>query len=547
MTRRDWMKAGMSGTAGLMLGAEGRPSAKGGADDASVQKTTPFKTTPFLDRLPIMPVKQYKAEGPGCESSLETGFSRSGEHQYWDQFAPYCAYEMRVKESKQRFHRDLPDTTIWGYDGIFPGPTFHARYGQPGFVRFYNELPARHRGFGIPSITTHLHNAHTAPESDGNPSNFFDAGTTWDNHYPNVLPGFSTGVNGGKGDPTETLGTLWYHDHRQDFTAQNTYAGLEGFYLLFDELDCNDETHPNGLGLPSGEFDVPLLFADRVFGADGNLVYDFFALDGILGDKYTVNGKVQPFMEVKRRKYRFRLLDGGPSRFYTFALSDGTPLIQIANDGNLLPQPVARPYVTCGVAERHDVIVDFSKYPNGTKLYLTNRANQISGRGPEKNLLTPGIQLLEFRVKGSAPEVDHSRIPAFMRALPSIDLSSVVNTRTWVFGRANGGWAVNGKPYNPNVPLAQVKRNTREVWILRNDSSAWSHPVHIHFEEHQILSRNGKPCPPFEGRKDVAVLGPTEEVQIYFNFRDYLGPYPMHCHNTVHEDHAMMIRWDMVE
>ena len=35
-------------------------------------------------------------------------------------------------------------------------------------------------------------------------------------------------------------------------------------------------------------------------------------------------------------------------------------------------------------------------------------------------------------------------------------------------------------------------------------------------------------------------------MRIYVKFRDYSGRYVMHCHNVVHEDHAMMIRFDLV-
>jgi FtsP/CotA-like multicopper oxidase with cupredoxin domain len=75
----------------------------------------------------------------------------------------------------------------------------------------------------------------------------------------------------------------------------------------------------------------------------------------------------------------------------------------------------------------------------------------------------------------------------------------------------------------------------------------WSHPVHIHFEEGRILSRNGRAPPLHErGRKDVYVISPGEELRLVLKFRDYTGKYMMHCHNLVHEDHAMMIRWDIV-
>ncbi len=41
-------------------------------------------------------------------------------------------------------------------------------------------------------------------------------------------------------------------------------------------------------------------------------------------------------------------------------------------------------------------------------------------------------------------------------------------------------------------------------------------------------------------------LDPNATVELYMRFRDYKGIYPMHCHNVVHEDHAMMVMWKIV-
>jgi len=292
--------------------------------------------------LPILPVAQPVLTldvVPQQNSVL--GEAPRAPHQHWNEFLPRKFYAIHEREADHSFHPDMPLNKIWGFNGIFPGPTFHARYGEPIVVRFYNDLPANHVGFGMPQTTTHLHNAHAGSESDGFPGDFYDSGLFKDNHYPNVLAGFSSGPFKGQGDPREAMGTLWYHDHRVDFTAQNTYKGLVGFYLLFDELDSGDETDPNpqAFRLPSGEFDIPLVFADKQFTPDGDLFFDVFNFDGILGDKFTVNGVIQPFLKVARRKYRFRLLDAGPSRFYEFFLSSGQPFLYIANDGNLLRGP----------------------------------------------------------------------------------------------------------------------------------------------------------------------------------------------------------------
>ena len=105
---------------------------------------------------------------------------------------------------------------------------------------------------------------------------------------------------------------------------------------------------------------------------------------------------------------------------------------------------------------------------------------------------------------------------------------------------------MNGKIFREDEIRATVKCNTREIWKFKNGGGGWSHPIHTHYEEFRTLTRNGQATPAFErGRKDVSVLGPGEETEVLFNFRDFHGKYVTHCHNVVHEDHAMMIRFDI--
>ncbi len=507
------------------------------SDDNQEVKSPP--TRPFVVELPIIPVAQaVPALNPAPDINPVAGEAPRAPHQRWNEFLPRKFYDIHEREADHSFHPDLPLSKIWGYNGLFPGPTFHARYGEPIVVRFRNELPANHVGFGSPEIITHLHGGHTASESDGWPGDFYASGLFKDNHYPNFFAG---------GDPREAEGTLHYHDHRVDFTAQNVYKGLHGFYLLFDALDSGDETDPNpqAFRLPSGEFDIPLVIEDKQFTPDGELFFDPFEFDGFLGDKFVVNGVIQPFLKVARRKYRFRLLNSGPSRFYQFFLSSGQPFIQISNDGNLLPRPLTVASVRLSVAERADVIIDFSNYRIGDQIFLLNRLAQDDGRGPNGDLLNPGTPLLRFDVDRDAP--DPSRVPDTLRPLPEIDLTQVARVRRWEFKRDQGAWSVNGEFFNLNEVRAAPKQGTAEIWVLENGGGGWSHPIHIHLEEFQILSRNGQPPSPVEvARKDVVELGPGDEVRVFMRFRDFLGKYPAHCHNTVHEDHAMMFRWDVV-
>jgi len=539
-----------SGTTGTSGGGGGVNLIPGGNRVPDNLRPSP-PTKAFVTRLPIMPLAQPVApsalQGAPCDPVLgispEDAIQRSA-HQFYSQYSPVRYYELFEKEVMWDFtpsSHDLPKSPIWTFNGSFPGPTFISNYGAPAQVRIHNTLPATSDlGFGIPSTSTHLHNGHTASESDGFPGDFINSGQFHDHHYPNCLPGFTTTG----GDHNEALGTLWYHDHRMDFTAQNTYAGLVGYHLLFDNMDTGDET--TGLRLPSGKYDVPLIFADRAFDPQTGLIFfDLLNLDGMLGDKYLVNGVIQPFFQVEARKYRFRLLGVGPSRFWEFHLSDDSYMTQIGEDGNLFPQPILRQGIRQGVAERTDIIIDFSKYKPGTSIYLQNRLEQTNGRGPTGNILYPGDNLLRFDVIPAVGK-DNSQIPTLMRTLPAINMSEVVQQRTFRIERANGGWAINGQFFDVNRVDAHVKRNTAEIWTLQNNSGSWSHPVHIHFEEFRILDRNGAAPPSNEiGRKDVIKLNPNEQVRFFMRFRDWTGRYPMHCHNTVHEDHAMMIRWDL--
>ena len=448
-------------------------------------------------------------------------------------------------------HPELPLQRLWSFNGSVPGPTYVARYGEPILVRNFNDLPANNGGFGLQSVSTHLHNGHTPSESDGFPCDFFGVGKWYDQHYPNVLAGFASS-HPPNGDINESMSTLWYHDHRVDFTSQNVYKGLAGFYLLFNQFDTGDET--TGFRLPSfPQFDIPMMFNDKNFDPDdGLLAFDLANRDGILGDKFLVNGKIQPFFEVKRRRYRFRWLNAGPSRFYRMYLtkSDLTnhPFWIISNDGNLLKNPVQTTSgLMIAVAERMDVIVDFSSFAAGSIIHLENRLEQCDGAGPTTNILPAGqgSKVLQFRVV-SDPVTDNSVNPATNPTFYQVPTRVTERIqRCFKFDRNNGQWVINDKLFDCNEVRFRVKRNTAEIWNLEGGFD-WSHPIHIHFEEHQVLSRNrNTPTLIERGRKDVIRLGENDDVSIYFRFRDFTGRYPMHCHNIIHEDHAMMLRFDI--
>ena len=574
--RRELIKMGLVTAAGLLApikGLSARAFPQQGIPNLCApgnQAASP-PTRAFVRPLPILPIAQPVASlspAPTINPNTVAGEARTRAHQALTLFPPQKFFEVRQRQIMHSFSPDLPTQPVWGFDDSHghvstPAPTYVFRYGVPVLVRNHNILPAGPQvgGFGKPEVSTHLHNAHTPSESDGFPGDFIPSGHFYDQHYPMQLAGVLSTHQSTGGDINEALSFLWFHDHRVNFTSQNTYKGLVGMCCFFNEFDTGDEL--TGFHLPSfPEFDIPMAFSDKVFDQSGQLFFDLFNLDGILGDKFTVNGEIQPFFKVKPRRYRLRMVDTGPSRFYEFFLTDMkdldavNPFFVIADDGNLLPKPVKVSSARIGVAERVDVIVDFRPFV-GKSIFLENRLNQVNGQGPvigeqcgvpEILPAGKGNLLVRFDVD-SAPVADNSLDPEEMTfySLPAIVEPRI--TRTLKFDRLNGQWSVNGQFVDPTfeVPRIRVGLNTVENWILSNVTGNWTHPVHIHFEEHQILARNGVP-PSLaieHARKDVTELRPNSRARLFFRFRDFHGRYPLHCHNLIHEDHAMMLRWDI--
>ena len=601
LTRRELVKMGVLSTGGvgggLLLADKSLADGDGGLGSLP-------PLTPFVEPLPILPVLPERAAAdldpaptaaPNRATNPATGLpfeGRTEAHQSEDRFPPEAFYETRMGATSSKVHPALPPQTLWGFNQggadlaadppISPGPVLVMRYGQPSIVRRHNALPppAQSGGFGVPEVSTHLHNFHSCPDSDGGPCDpveqrFFSRGQYYDYFYNMQFAGWNS-TNEPDGNVQEALGFLWYHDHRVDHTAENTYKGLVGPAIAFNDYDTGDET--TGFRLPGfvQGFDIPLVCADRSFDpTTGLLAFDTFNTDGILGNTFLVNGKVQPFFEAARRRYRFRILDAGPSRFYEFFLtnpdnvSQKIPFWVISNDGNLLPRPVQVLSHRLSVAERVDIIVDFAKiaqrFGNPARIHLENRLEQDDGRGPTGNILPAGRgnQVLEFRLTGGAVEdgsfdpepVAFPNVPAAAGdavfapiSLPDVSAVQPRLTRTFRFERGDGGWQVNGRFMDCTRFRFTAQANSAERWIIANDSGGWQHPVHIHLEEFRILARNGVAVKPGNvefARKDVMQLRFNEQIEVLMRFRDNLGGYPFHCHNTVHEDHQMMMLFDV--
>jgi FtsP/CotA-like multicopper oxidase with cupredoxin domain len=357
--------------------------------------------------------------------------------------------------------------------------------------------------------------------------------------------------------------TLWYHDHGEDCTAENVYRGLAGFYLLTPNGSDEDaDIRAVEAQLPGGygRYDIPLLFQDRQFQADGSLAYDTFEHDGFIGDRFLVNGVIQPYLPVARRKYRFRLLNGSNARHYEFFLSSGRRFFVIGSDGGLLPEPVEMTSLRLAPAERYEIVIDFSEYPVGSRVHLHNCLKQTSGRKPEDD---PGdeldmddcVPLIEFQIArdeedpSTIPDVLHPAVAAYIDEHLTERPGLQVKNSTFRLERGNGAWQINGRFYDPNRVDLVEQLGTHTTWTFENSSGGWVHPMHIHDEQFAIVSRNGRRPPPHErGLKDTFNVGRGETVKVaaYWTGEYCLGRYVFHCHNLEHEDMRMMGIFEVV-
>ncbi len=413
-------------------------------------------------------------------------------------------YEITMKPAQVEILPGLK-TTIWGYNGQFPGPTIKARVGRQTLVRQINNLPE--------PMVVHAHGMGSKPESDGHPDDIIEPGAYRDYIYPNDRPA-----------------TLWYHDHSMHDVAPHIYKGLSAFYLIGDEVE-------DSLPLPKGQYDIPLMLQDRLFASNGEFIYNSRGNNGAFGTTMLVNGVTSPRFEVANRKYRFRILNASNVRSYQLALSSGQPLIVIGSDnGGLMPAPVTTSKIRLGVAERYDVIIDFSVYPIGTQVVLQNLVGE-----------TPSLQQI-MRFDVVRLESDDSTIPATLRPFEPLPESSAVRTRDWNFSRGeHGEWVINGKPWDSNRVDATPILGDVEIWRLANNDKDAEHHIHLHLVQFQILDRNGQPPLPYEvGRKDTVFLGPNEVVRLIVKFEPNRGTYAFHCHMLEHEDHSMMTQFQVL-
>ncbi|MGW4062752.1 multicopper oxidase family protein [Amycolatopsis sp. NPDC004747] len=530
--RRTFLAAAALGSAGVVAGVNLLgPEVSRTASAATGGPAAPnFGLTKFLDPLRIPPVLRAHSRGYRGELTVTMTTARA------------------------RLHSQLPETTLWTYDGHFPGPTIEVRAHQRLRVAWANELtgtvplvavrapyevptPANRPGYraadgslpagvelveGVAELppwnVVHLHGALTNAGNDGWAHNGISPGHAQLAEYPN----------------RQAAAALWYHDHAMAVTRFTVHSGLAGLYLVRDEEE-------DRLRLPGGDHEIPLVLADRNFDTDpatgaltGRLLFKFQYLPAsgttapVTGPFTLVNGGVWPHLDVDARWYRFRVLNTANGRFFRLDLVDEAGVVHndavriAGTDAGLLPAPAAVPAggLTLAPAERADLMVDFGRFA-GQRLRLVNTGASVE----------PDI--MEFRVE-SRRRPEPFRLPARLSAsyvrveqVPAEhDEVFVVSTPPGVAGRPHPEmWELKEITDPAGVParlpeegvlqltdpatgrvrtfrrVARLFDDATSIFVDRGRWVVWNllllggapHPMHVHMARFQLLTRRRFP------------------------------------------------------
>jgi spore coat protein A len=394
-------------------------------------------------------------------------------------------------------------TRMWTYAGSFPGPTVRRPAGHRTSVTFHHQLPA-----AAGELTVHLHGGHNRTQFDGQPGGLTASHPR--SYYCRIPFGLSARASGNdtliepgarrtyvydlmeNGAP-ERAAFQWYHDHRLDHTAHNVWRGLAGMWIIDDELDA-------GLPLPEGDRDLALAICDRDFDRHNQLTNPFANLrppaDGIAARTILVNGVHMPYHRVSAQRYRL-VADFAGARGERVELRSGP---------------------------RHG-----ARHPVGAHAYVG--------------------ALMQFRVD-SRRVADRTRVPRKLRPLPEWTRRAPRKPQRRfeisIGGLFKTAWLINGRTFNPAYAAAHPKLGTVETWEFVNHTDV-AHMMHMHLTDWLLLSRNGKPPPPYEDcLKETFFIYPRERIVVAGHFVDYTGKFVMHCHMLDHEDHGLMSQFEVV-
>ncbi len=398
-------------------------------------------------------------------------------------------------------------TPTWGLSQDYMGPVVRTRRGAELALHYENTLAE--------AVSIHGHGLHVTGELDGGPQRAIRPGTSWSPILPIV----------------QEAATLWYHSHTHKRTGPHVYNGLAGMIVI-------DDDNSDSLPLPRryGIDDLPFIVQDKDFNQDGTLLYNKVGLGRFYAEHMTVNGIIQPRVEVPKGLVRLRLLNGSNGRFFNFTFTDTRVFHVIAGDGGFLEEPVEVTTLFVAPGERYELLVDFS---DGLPATLRSvQAERGEGTSPAFNPIQGEQTICTFEVNPRiAPDLD-VRVPPRLNDIAWLDPKEAHITRHFTMATINRKMVINGRMMDMARIDHRVQKGAVEIWDLDGDV----HNFHAHGCSFQVLSINGK-TPPAHMKcwKDTVITDAKASFIVRFDHTaSDAFPYMFHCHLLEHEDMGMM-------
>lgn len=406
------------------------------------------------------------------------------------------------------------ETTTWGFDGAYLGPTIVAERGDDVRMRVTNRLTEE--------TTVHWHGMHLPARMDGGPHQLVSPGEVWEPHWRIDQP----------------AATLWYHPHLHGETEKQVQLGMAGMVILKDRAE-------EALNLPRsyGVDDIPVIVQDKRFDAQGQFTDAVGGFIGAIGDTLVVNGAIGPYLDVTSETVRLRLLNASPARTYDFGFDDARSFSLIATDGGLLPAPVPLTHIRLSPGERAEVLVHVVP---GERTTLRSVPPDLGVDRINAGMNAGNDTLDVLQLRAAAVLTPSAPIPDWLVALARWRAADADVTREFRLD----GHEINGRQMESGRIDETVELGALEQWVVTNTMDA-PHSFHVHDVQFQIGTIAGKTPPPeLAGWKDTIYLPPQTEFRLLMRFTDYAdrnAPYMYHCHLLTHEDHGMMGQFVVVQ
>ncbi|MYD88656.1 MAG: multicopper oxidase family protein [Acidobacteria bacterium] len=398
----------------------------------------------------------------------------------------------------------------WTYNGTIPGPMIRVKVGDRLIVHFTNNLPR-------PS-TIHWHGLRVPIAMDGVPGYSQEPvqpGGTFT--YDFVVP---------------DAGIFWYHPHVM--SAAQVGFGLYGAFLVEDSTETETIGIADNLVLVLSDIDVDddgaLLPADT-----GGTVGMLFGREG---NRVLVNGRRLPELVARSgAPQRWRVVNAAKSRYFKLDLGEGHVFRKIGGDGGLTEYSEDHDFIVLGAGERADVLVTPTGEPGGEGLVrslLHDRGyGSIFGRDFE-SLFTIRFADEPPYDSGPLPRTSREMEPYDLDGATGIDLELTLQEdpydRTFAYG-------INHVPFWRAKPILAGLGET-QVWNVTN-STAWSHPLHLHGFFFLVLDEDGEPVRPLEW-KDTVDIPHERTVRLAVRFDERPGTWIFHCHILDHADGGLL-------